>query len=193
VFVAYDNFVSSAMDTKLILTRLENFEGRIHHMYVCTGGEVTIGIGHAIKTADEAVQLSWILSGRAALAEEIRADFAKVAAAPKGLAAGGYASLSRVRMADPVIDTLAAADVVRFATGVAAALPNWNRYPECVQAALFDMAFNLGVAGLVKFKKLIAACDEAKWQIAAGECHRQGIGETRNLETAALFRQALTT
>jgi lysozyme len=180
------------MDTKLILSRLEKFEGRIHHMYVCTGGEVTIGIGHAIQSPGDAVQLSWTLDGRAALAEEIRADFAKVAAAPKGLAAGGYAALTRIRMADATIDVLAAADVDRFAAGVAAALPNWARYPACVQAALFDMAFNLGVGGLLKFKKLIAACDQGRWDAAAGECHRQGIGESRNQETAALFRQALT-
>ena len=181
------------MDTNLILKRLEKFEGRIRHMYICTGGEVTIGIGHAIKGPNEAVQLSWMLDGRAALAEEIRADFGKVAAAPKGLVAGGYASLSRIRMADPEIDALASADVTRFAADVAAALPNWARYPECVQAALFDMAFNLGVAGLLKFKKLIAACNQAQWETAANECHRQGIGESRNQETAALFRQALTT
>jgi GH24 family phage-related lysozyme (muramidase) len=180
------------MDTNLILSSLEKFEGRIRHMYVCTGGEVTIGIGHAIQNPNEAVQLSWTLDGRAALAEEIRADFAKVVAAPKGLAASGYASLSRVRMADPTIDALAAADVTRFANGVAAVLPNWDRYPACVQAALFDMAFNLGIGGLQKFKKLIAACDQAQWETAARECHRQGIGESRNQDTAALFRQALT-
>jgi lysozyme len=180
------------MDTKLILSRLEKFEGRIRHMYVCTGGEVTIGIGHAIQNPNDAVQLSWMLNGRKALADEIRADFSKVAAAPKGLAANGYASLSSIRMDDANIDALAAADVVRFSTGVAAALPNWERYPACVQAALFDMAFNLGIVGLQKFKKLIAACDRGDWAAAAEECHRQGIGENRNQETAALFRQALT-
>jgi hypothetical protein len=54
------------------------------------------------------------------------------------------------------------------------------------------MGFNLGVVGLLKFKKLIAACDQAQWETAARECHRQGIGESRNQETSALIRQALT-
>lgn len=180
------------MDTALILARLERFEGRVPHMYVCTGGEVTIGIGHAVQNAEEAVRLAWILDGRAAIPAEIAADFARVAAAPKGLAANGYATLSRCRMQNDAIDTLAAADVVRFAAGVAAALPNWNAYPACVQAALFDMAFNLGIGGLLKFHNLLNACDRAQWETAAAQCHRQGIGESRNLETAALFRQALT-
>ena len=186
------NFVSSVMDTALILARLERFEGRVPHMYVCTGGEVTIGIGHAILNAEDALHLTWVLDGRAATSAEIGADYARVAAAPKGLAANGYASLSRCRMENGAIDALAAADVERFASGVAAALPNWNRYPPCVQAALFDMAFNLGIGGLQKFRKLLDACDRAQWETAAAECHRQGIGEVRNLETAALFRQALT-
>ena len=54
------------------------------------------------------------------------------------------------------------------------------------------MAFNLGVGGLLKFHNLLAACNAADWETAAKECHRQGIGESRNQETAALFRQALT-
>jgi GH24 family phage-related lysozyme (muramidase) len=179
------------MDSALILSRLEQFEGRVPHMYVCTGGEVTVGIGHAIFTADDAARLAWTIDGRRANETEIRADYARLAAAPKGLAASGYALLSRIRMTDPAIDALASADVSRFEKDIAKTLPNWDRYPACVQAALFDMAFNLGTAGLQKFRKLLAACDEADWETAANECHRQGIGESRNLETAALFRQAL--
>jgi len=137
------------------------------------------------------VKLTWTLNGQTAAEAQIRSDFARVAAAPKGLAASGYASLSSCCMADPAIDALAASDVVLFAASIAGALPNWNRYPACVQAALFDMAFNLGVAGLQKFHKLLAACDAGDWATAANESHRTGIGEGRNQETASLFRQAL--
>ena len=189
---AYDKFVFSVMDAASVVTRLEKFEGRVPHMYRCTGGEVTIGIGHAILSADAATALTWVVGGRAAAPDEIRADYARIAATPKGLVASSYASLSRCRMTDASITALAAADVDRFSAQVAAALPKWDSYPACVQAALFDMAFNLGVAGLLKFHKLLAACDAADWATAAAECHRQGIGEPRNQETAGLFRQALT-
>jgi GH24 family phage-related lysozyme (muramidase) len=179
------------MDQTFILTRLEKFEGRIPHMYRCTGGEVTIGIGHAIQSADDAVKLTWTVNGRAATPDEIRADYARVAAEPLGLAAGHYAPLSVCRMADGAIDTLSASDVLSFFEQIAAKLPGYAAYPGCVQAALFDMAFNLGVGGLLKFHKLLAACDAANWDEAAAECHRQGIGAGRNEETAELFRQAL--
>jgi len=180
------------MDAATIIARLERFEGRVPHMYRCTGGAVTIGIGHAIPSADDAAALNWVVGGRAATPDEIRADYERIAATPKGLVASSYAPLSRCRMTDPVIDALAAGDVVRFAANVAAALPQWDSYPACVQAALFDMAFNLGVAGLLKFRNLLAACNAADWKTAATECHRQGIAESRNQATADLFRQALT-
>jgi GH24 family phage-related lysozyme (muramidase) len=161
-------------------------------MYRCTGGEVTVGIGHAILRVADAPALNWNVDGRAATPDEIAADYERIAAEPIGEVASHYKPLSRCRMTDAVIDALAAGDIARFSALVAAALPKWNTYPDCVQAALFDMAFNLGVAGLQKFKKLIAACDAGDWEGAAKECHRRGIAEFRNQETVELFRQALT-
>jgi GH24 family phage-related lysozyme (muramidase) len=178
------------MNIPFVLARLEKFEGCIPHMYRCTGGEVTIGIGHAIHTAEDALELSWAVDGDGIQAEQVRADYARVAGAQKGQAASSYAALSHCRLSDAAVDALAAADVARFAEGVARVLPNFNRYPECAQAALFDMAFNLGLGGIQKFHRLIAACDAADWETAAQQCHREGVGDGRNEETAALFRQA---
>ena len=159
-------------------------------MYLCTGGDVTVGIGHAILQPADALPLAWGIAGRAATPAEIAADYASVAAAHKGLVAGAYASLTQCRMADADIDALVSADVTRFETSLAAVLPNWNRYPGPAQAALFDMAFNLGIAGLKRFPHMLAAVDAGQWSVAAAQCHRQGISETRNQQTAALFLQA---
>lgn len=179
------------MDTALVLARLNTFEGRIPYMYRCTGGEVTVGIGHAIPTADDAVKLSWMLGSRPATPDEVRADYARIAATPKGQVASAYAPLTTCRMPNGAIDTLVAGDIAIFTGKLAARLPNWNRYPECVQAALFDMGFNLGVDGLLKFHKMLAACAAADWKTTAAECHREGIGDDRNNQTAALILQAL--
>jgi GH24 family phage-related lysozyme (muramidase) len=178
------------MDSSLVIPRVEKFEGRVPHMYRCTGGEVTIGIGHAIQTPADALTLAWSIDGRPATAAEIQAGYASVAAAQIGLVAKAYAPLSQCRIADSDIDALIAADVTRFETSLAAALPNWNTYPAPAQEALFDMAFNLGLGGLQKFPSLLAAVDAGQWDVAAAQCHRKGIGESRNQETAALFLQA---
>jgi GH24 family phage-related lysozyme (muramidase) len=179
------------MDPALVIPRVEKFEGRVPHMYRCTGGKVTIGIGHAIETPAEAVLLTWSIDGRPATAAEIQADYARVAAAQLDLLAKAYAGLSQCRMSDPDIDALIAADVTRFTASLAARLPNWSTYPVPAQAALFDMAFNLGLDGLMGgFPHLLAAVDAGQWNVAADQCHRRGIGESRNQETAAMFLQA---
>ena len=178
------------MDQASVLARLRKFEGCIPYMYRCTGGEVTIGIGHAIQSAADAAGLSWEIAGSAATGPAVQADWAKVAAAQKGMVATNYAGLTRCRMSAADIDQLAAADVQRFETQLAGALPTWNSYPGPAQEALFDMAFNLGLAGLKKFPALLAAVDAGLWETAAQQCHRKGIGDARNQETADLFRRA---
>jgi GH24 family phage-related lysozyme (muramidase) len=172
------------MDTADVLARLEKFEGRIPHMYRCTGGEVTVGIGHAIHSAVDAAALTWE-SG----AGDASAGFAAVAAAPKGQVAKTYASLTTCRMGDDAIDALTAADIDKFTAQLRSSLPNFDTYPDPAQAALFDMAYNLGIGGLKKFPHMLAAVDAGDWETAANESHRNGIQDARNAETAALFRQ----
>jgi GH24 family phage-related lysozyme (muramidase) len=172
------------MDTADVRTRLERFEGRIPYMYRCTGGEVTVGIGHAIHSAADAQELTW----RSAVSQ-VAVDFTKVAAEPKGLAASHYAPLTACRMGNDAIDQLCTADVASFTTQLEKTLLKWGTYPEPAQAALFDMAYNLGIGGLKKFPRMLAAVDAGDWVTAANECHRNGIGDARNQETAALFRK----
>ena len=178
------------MNPSNVMPRIERFEGRVPYMYRCTGGEVTIGIGHAILKSDNAPELTWSIGGRPATSDEILADYASVNAAEKGHAAPSYEHLTQCRMANSDIDALLAADIASFEAQLAAELPNWNTYPEPAQEALFDMAFNLGLNGLKKFPSMLAAVDAGQWEAAASECHRKGINEDRNQQTASLFRQA---
>lgn len=181
------------MNRDQVVARLLNFEGAVAHMYRCTGGEVTAGMGHAMITSDDAVRLNWQISGRAATPAEVITDFGKVAAAPQGNLAKFYEPLSQCRLAPDYITTLAGQDIDAFESGLKRAFPLWDSYPEPVQEALFDMGFNLGIAGLQKFVKLRAAIDAGDWATAAVESRRQGISDARNQAVAALFRQAATT
>lgn len=177
------------MDRTSVAERLQKFEGSTAYMYRCTGGEVTVGVGHAIFDSAHAQALNWTGSPAQDL---VSSDFARVAAAEKGLPASGYQNLTQCRMSDASVQTLLFDDIDAFAAAIAKQLPAWTGYPEPVQEALFDMAYNLGVGGLLKFPKMLAACSAGDWETAATECRRNGIGDARNAETAALFRQALT-
>jgi GH24 family phage-related lysozyme (muramidase) len=178
------------MDQAAVIARLQKFEGCVSYMYVCTGGEVTIGVGHAIPNSAEASKLTWEIGGAAATPAQASADFERVAAAQKGMLASAYAGLTQCRMSDGGIQALVEADVLAFEARLAATLPNWNSYPGPAQEALFDMVFNLGLGGLKKFPTMLAAIDAGDWNTAAAQSHRQGIGEARNQEIAALFRSA---
>jgi type VI secretion system secreted protein VgrG len=173
------------MNQSAVGLRLRKFEGSVSYMYRCTGGEVTVGCGHAILTAADAPKLNWQIG-----AAGVAADWAKVAAAQKGMVASKYAPLTACRMDDGAIDALLTADIQVFEQALSRALPRWASYPEPAQEALFDMAYNLGVAGLKKFVRMLAAVDSGQWEVAAQECERLGINAERNQETAQLFRQA---
>jgi GH24 family phage-related lysozyme (muramidase) len=181
------------MNRDRVLARLETFEGSVPYMYRCTGGEVTAGIGHAIFTPLDAVKLNWQIHGRPAAPAEVTADFEKVEAAPKGLLAPHYQPLTECRLADDYVLRLALEDIATREAALIAAFSAWASFPGPVQEALFDMGFNLGIGGLRKFVKMLAAVDARNWEAAAAESLRQGVSAARNQETASLFRQALTT
>ena len=178
------------MDHFCVIARLKQFEGCINHMYRCTGGEVTIGIGHALLTAANASNLSWQIDGAPAPPGRVQSDYQAVAAAPLGLVATAYQHLTQCRMADADVEALVAADVNAFEAHLLKVLPNWHRYPSPAQEAVFDMAFNLGIGGLFKFSTLLKAVNESDWATAAAQCHRRGIQDSRNQATAALFLQS---
>ena len=179
------------MNIEKLRQRLIQSEGRTDYMYRCTGGEVTVGIGHAIQRPSDALAFSWQVNGAAASREQILADYGAIAAAPLGLVAPKYRPLTSCRIDSAQIDELNAADIQKFEDALRAQLPAWDTYPEPAQVALFDMAFNLGVSGLFrKFPKMIAAVKARDWATAAAQCHRNGIQQERNDETADLFRQA---
>lgn len=175
------------MNVTNVADRLRRFEGSTDYMYRCTGGEVTVGVGHAIFSSALAQTIAWYGSPSNV---GIVGDYERVAGAPKGLPAARYAALSRVRLDAQAVEDLLERDIENYTASVQSAIPEFGSYPESVQEALFDMAFNLGVAGLLKFPKLLAACRAGDWQTAALESRRRGIQEERNAEIAALFAGA---
>jgi len=172
------------MDYAAIASRLVRFEGSTDYMYLCTGGEVTVGVGHAVFSESYACALKWRGTPAAAIVTE---DWTRVKAATMGLAASQYRNLTQCRMDAGDIDKLLDADIAAVEKQLSLRLPVWEKYPESAREALFDMAFNLGLMGLLKYYKMLVACGRGDWTIAAQESWRHGISDERNHETAALF------
>lgn len=180
------------MDLKRVAQRLEQFEGCVPYMYLDTAKPpvVTCGIGMALPSVAHAQQLPWMVGGEPAEPADVREDYSRVMAAEPGMAAGFYERLTRCRLAPEECHRR----LESFLEGL------WGRVrvqleadglPVPAQEALMDMAFNLGVSGVMrKFPRMLAAITERNWEAAARESHRMGVGEKRNQAVAQLFREA---
>lgn len=60
-------------------------------------------------------------------------------------------------------------DVEAVAQDLDRAVPWWAELPEPARRGLQNMAFNLGISRLMKFKKMLAALQDHDWDAAAAE------------------------
>lgn len=60
-------------------------------------------------------------------------------------------------------------DIARITAELDRRIPWWNGLPEPKQRALANMAFQLGVSGLLGFRKMLAALRAGEWEKAATE------------------------
>jgi GH24 family phage-related lysozyme (muramidase) len=137
-------------------------EGNVPYMYLDTVGRVTVGVGHMIASSSLAQELSFVVRGTAqpASAAQIVADYNSVSAQPKGMLFTHYQPFTRLQMTPAAVDQLLEKDIAQMESGVRASFRGYDNYPAPAQDALLDMAFNLGVNGLVtKFPKLKAAAE----------------------------------
>jgi len=62
-------------------------------------------------------------------------------------------------------------DIATVAQGLDRSIPWWRTLNDVRQEALLNMAFNLGVAGLLEFKDMLAALEVGNYQVAYDEIH----------------------
>jgi GH24 family phage-related lysozyme (muramidase) len=161
-------------------------EGVVPHLYLDTRGNPTCGVGFLVPDEATLVRLPWRPNVQAAIT-----DYHNVRAAAPGHAASFYRQFCACRLTEPDMRRLFDEHVKVFRKALE---PAWHlaSCPEPVQVALVDMAFNLGVGGLAKYRKLQAAVFAKQWVAAASECSRGGIGAARNEATRQLFLSAQT-
>lgn len=124
----------------LLMSMIERHEGRRNKPYRCPAGQLTIGVGHNMEARP--------------LPRDMQAFLDK----------HGY-------ITDGMVDQLLIidlADATRDASDAVGA-KTWDTLGLPRQYAIIDMAFNLGGAGLRKFRNFLAAVRLGMWAEAAGE------------------------
>jgi GH24 family phage-related lysozyme (muramidase) len=168
-------------------------EGNISHMYLDTVGRVTVGVGHMMPSVQAAQTIDFVnrQSQQQATSQQIADDFKSVSRQQPALAASRYQQFTKLELTASGIDNLLSADIAAMETGVRSEFGDYDAYPEPAQDGILDMAFNLGVTGLVKhFPAFKAAAERKDWNTCAVQCHRNGISEARNEKTKELFLRA---
>ena len=88
------------------------------------------------------------------------------------------------------IDRLLKAKIKAFEQQLRVHFRGYSKYPEPARLALIDMAYNLGVGGLLEFKELKKAAEAGKWEEAARQSKRSGGRSSRNKYVKELFEAA---
>jgi lysozyme len=71
------------------------------------------------------------------------------------------------RLSNDEIDYLLKNDIARFSAELDERLPWWRDLDEVRRRVILNMAFNLGVDGLLKFRNTLAAVRAGEWDRAA--------------------------
>jgi GH24 family phage-related lysozyme (muramidase) len=188
------NLVSHAVARPISVTlknrlkvKLEQYEGRVEHMYLDTEGFVTVGVGNLLTSTEEAKKLAFVVrdTGIAATVQQKADEFIKIKARPfgKDQQASKFRPFTILKLSDCVINTMVDKHISSFEGELKRiyGTAEFNGYPDKVQLALFDMIFNLGMTKLKNnfpnFNKHIKAADFKK---AALECSRTKIADERN-------------
>jgi len=189
------------LDTTTYLPKLKEFEGNVGYMYLDTGGNVTVGVGEMLANAAVAQKFAFVRRGDAtakppvlpgpATPDEIKADFDNVSRQTAGKLAAYYKQFTKLDLPQSVIDSTVNAEITQFTLSLTARFPGFPLYPAEACAALFDMAYNLGLGKLTSlFPTFCKAVQGKDWAAAAKECERGGIPDDRNDWTRAQFEKA---
>jgi GH24 family phage-related lysozyme (muramidase) len=125
-------------------------------------------------------------------------EYDHIAKQQKGRVASWYRQYAKLVMTKTEIDRLTQqhiADFYQYLVNIYKKTKGYpedfDRFPQKVQLALFDMVFNLGPRRLIIIFPLLDNCIKAgDWQGAALQCHRPQVSVARNQYVMQLFLSA---
>ena len=176
-----------------VVERTMGFEGSCGWPYQDSKGLLTCGAGHRLFSIADSLLLPWRAGTQPAQAVAVRSDYLAIQTAPARHTAPFYEPLTVCRLADADILDLCRSDIVgRMGVVRDHFLPGLDSLSDGAQAAIADLAMNLGPYFLSLWPKLYAAIKAGDWREAAAQSHRAPpISSERNAEIAQLFLGAL--
>lgn len=167
------------MSSERIVDIIVRHEGVVNHLYLDTTGHVTCGVGFLVTRTGDLGRYDWTDTVRAM--EDFR-GLKELAASPGFVPDKSHHFYER----------LTGARMLRPTEGVSAVLLRHelllrnggldpSKLPEQAFNVVHDMAYQLGVGGLLKFfPRFVAAVQSGDWKTAAEECRVKQASAKRN-------------
>lgn len=174
---------------------VDALEGTIDHMYLDTNGNVTVGQGKLLSSADDAADLPFQVrtTGTLASTADIRNEFETIHAMQDavGREADYFAAFTHLNLSQDTIERLVVEHIRDNFEGLLSIFPDFGNFPVAAQVAIWDMVYNLGLGGFRReFPNLQEAIRAGDWAIAASESARTDVGPERNDYVFDLFMEA---
>ncbi len=183
----------SIIEKQTLRKKLAEYEGNISHMYLDSKGYVTVGVGHLLRTLQDAQKLPFMNNKniRATVAE-IKSDYDNVKKQPKNRLASFYKKFTKLKLSDVETDKLTNLHIDSFYKELKIIYPGFDKYPSEAKLALCDMIFNLGMTNLkTQWPTMNAAVKSKDWKKAAANSNRKPpISMARNKYVKELFEKA---
>ncbi len=177
-----------------LIHELKHGEGVIEYMYCDTVGLVTVGVGCMLPDAETASQLPFIdrETGQAAQKEEIVTAYDAVKNSyTDNASARFYKDKTNLILNEGAIEAELHNKISGFVSRLKKHFPEFDEYPDNVKLGLVDMAYNLGVTGIVKkFPTFTKGVKDRDWQLCADQCRRKQVSQERNDLVKSLFETA---
>ncbi|MBJ2065220.1 hypothetical protein [Serratia odorifera] len=188
-------------ELKEIFNNTARWEGVSHNMYADSEGNVTVGIGTLLSTADDAIKLGFhnrrvtrghgdeIVGYVRSSEGEIRSNFQRVKDVDNDKSLSHRQKVvewsgSGMVLTDNEIGSLATKHINRDRAALQGLYAGFDSFPRSAKVALHDMAYNMGISKLRNgFPRFNDAVNRRDWAAAAAESHRVGISDDRNNAT----------
>lgn len=160
------------------------WEGIYPFLYLDSKGIMTCGVGFRVYGREDLKRFPW---DRLIAAQ---ADYVEVERLGPGHTLTEYHLVTAARLSYEGMQQMFENEVLGVRSELQRAGWKLQNHPVPVQIAIIDLAYNLGMHGIEKFKRFRAAIDARDYGQAAIESHRKDVQEARNVATAELLRSA---
>lgn len=171
------------MSKARIIESLKRWEGVVPHLYLDSLSFPTCGVGFLVSSEAALLEFKW------SDLEAAREDFKRLKAQRcNNRNARAFERETKARLLD--VTTPLEKRVISFGKALSGYLPMDN-LPPTAWDSVVDMAYNLGVVGLIKkFPKMCKAVQALDLVTAAAQCNRPQVSEERNDWTREGFLDA---